>query len=563
MTARTIGALVLLAFTLLVGVARAEPPDNCLNPRAATDSVFAWLQPDSYDAKRATMCLDTTGRGPDELQRSAKRIKAIYDARGALVDMAAISDDPNYKNANGRQRVVPHEALPDIYVEKQRDGRWRWPKSSLDRVAQLDRDAHLISDSAVDKLPDWLRTSFLKVELWQYISLLLIFALGIVVRRIIAAIVANRVRKLVETLNQAWAARMVDVFASPGATLVMAGLLAVAYPQLRLPVKAAVIIAIVVKVLTAISVVWALYRLVDVLAARMQHKAELTESKLDDQVVPLVRKTLKAVVVVAGALFILQNLDVDVGSLLAGVGIGGLAFALAAKDTLANLFGSVMIFLDRPFQIGDWVVVAGAEGIVEEVGFRTTRIRAFDNSLITMPNSKFTENKITNYGAREFKRCFVTFNLTYDTSPEQMQAFVEGVRAIIRANEYTRKDFYEVHMSAFGAHSVDVMAYFFFVVDTWTAELRERHNFFLEVMRLASDLKVSFAFPTQTLHLDHVAQPGAPRQLPNPGSEEELATVVHAFGPDGRRARPAGPKITDGYLAVAETAGSTDDGEGG
>src|SRR5690606_27666735 len=124
----------------------------------------------------------------------------------------------------------------------------------------------------------------------------------------------------------------------PGATLVMAGLLAVAYPQLHLPIRAALVMEVAVRLIAAVALVWAAYRLVDVVSAALAHRAARTESKLDDQLVPLVRRSAKVATVILGGLFVLQNLDVDVGSLLAGLGIGGLAFALAAKDTLANFF---------------------------------------------------------------------------------------------------------------------------------------------------------------------------------------------------------------------------------
>src|SRR5690606_33156269 len=112
--------------------------------------------------------------------------------------------------------------------------------------------------------------------------------------------------------------------------------------------------------------------------------------------------------VIMGGLFILQNLNVNVASLLAGLGIGGLAFALAAKDTLANFFGSIMIFSDRPFQVGDWVKIGDAEGIVEEVGFRSSRIRTFYDSLLSIPNGKIVDTPIDNYGARVYRRTFTT-----------------------------------------------------------------------------------------------------------------------------------------------------------
>ncbi len=555
-----------ISLLLMVGVlwapqALGAPPEDCSTPRAATDSVFAWQQPESLDLSKATMCLDPGGRTPQALQQTAKHLKAVYDARALYVNMDDISDDPSWRDPDtGKTEVAPHPGLPDVVVALH-GNKWVWTRASLDRIdALFSESSSLLSDSTIDRLPEWLRGKVFGVETWQYLALLLVLLVGLILRRTIQFVVRRQVRDLVEKRGQAWAARLVDVFASPGATLLMAVLLRFAYPELRLPLGAALAMSVAVRVLIAVSLVWAAYRLVDVFAERLAHKASLTESKLDDQLVPLIRKFLKVFTVVAGVLFVLQNLNINVGSLLAGLGIGGLAVALAAKDTIANFFGSVMIFVDRPFQIGDWVVVDKAEGIVEEVGFRSTRIRTFYNSLITLPNARFMEAKIDNYGARMYRRTFVTLNLTYDTTPEQMQAFVEGVRAIIVANPNTRKDYYEVHMSGFGAHSLDVMLYFFFKVESWSAELRERHNVFLEIMRLAKELGVQFAFPTQTLLLDHVAAPGKERVVPEPHPVDGMAKVVNAFGPKGDKARPSGPRITDGYLAeTAPAAQSADD----
>jgi len=319
-------------------------------------------------------------------------------------------------------------------------------------------------------------------------------------------VVAARIEKTSQQLGRKWLAKVVDVVASPGATLVTAIILRIGYPQLLLPVAWSQALASVVRVLITISIVWASYRSVDLLAAKLADRAEKTESKLDDQLVPLLRKTLKVVVCVIGTILVLQNLRFDVTTLFASVSIGGLALGLAAKDTLANLFGSIMLFVDSPFQIGDWINFKGVDGTVEEVGFRSTRIRTFYNSVVVVPNAQLANELIDNYGQREFRRCLLTLGLTYDTTPEQMQAFVEGCRAIISANEHTRKDTFEVHMAGFGASSLDVMLYFFFRCDTWTVELRERHNIFLEIMRLADTIGVSFAFPTRTLHVESMAE---------------------------------------------------------
>ena len=132
----------------------------------------------------------------------------------------------------------------------------------------------------------------------------------------------------------------------------------------------------------------------------LKRRAEKTVSTLDDQLIPLLRKFLKAVVLVLGAVWILSRLDFNVTALLAGVSLGGLAFALAAQDTLKNMFGSLLIFLDKPFQVGDWIQADSIDGTVEEVGFRSTRVRTFANSVIYVPNGKLSDMMVNNMGMR-------------------------------------------------------------------------------------------------------------------------------------------------------------------
>lgn len=550
---KTLVPLVLLA-ALVVATPRAgAEPGDCATPRSAVQSVFEWQKPAQRDLARAASCLERDGRSQTAAEKLAQRIHAVYAAAGLVVDFERFSDDKDWVDPEtGRTEVIPNPSLPKIVVRKTPSGRWLWTSQSLAEVEASYQNTTGTLEAIVSRLPAWMRADVFGLKFWQLLALSLVFVAGLVVRKIIEYVVKARIRNLVENLGQRWATRLVDVFASPGATLVMAALLGIAHPHLALPVGMTVAVEVAIRIMVTVSIVWAIYRLVDVLAQRMAENAARTDSKLDDQLVPLVRKALKIVTVVAGTLFVLQNLSVNVGSLLAGLGIGGVAVALAAKDTIANFFGSIMIFVDRPFQIGDWVVIAGVEGIVEEVGFRSTRIRTFYNSLVTVPNAKFTEASIDNYGQRHYRRTYVTLNVTHDTTPSQMQAFVEGIRALIVSNEFTRKDYYEVHMSGFGASSLEVMVYFFFKVPSWSEELRQRHNVFLEIMRLARELSIRFAFPTQTLHVESLAAPGAKRHVPEPPQDSALSAVVHAFGPGGARARPQGPRLTDGYFAGTE-----------
>jgi MscS family membrane protein len=243
-----------------------------------------------------------------------------------------------------------------------------------------------------------------------------------------------------------------------------------------------------------------------------------------------------------GVIAILQNNGYNVASLIAGLGIGGLAVALAARETLANFFGSITIFMDRPFKIGDWIKVGNVEGTVEEVGFRSTRVRTFYNSLVSVPNSNLANTDIDNLGLRKYRRLKTVLNLTYSTTPEQMEAFVEGIKALVKANDHFRQDVYEVHFNSFGAHSLDVLVYVFLEVPDWSTELQQRHNFLLEVLKLAKEVGVEFAFPTQTLHMDSFHN-DQPREVGEQRSEEELASAVYSFGPNGEKKSAEGTHI--------------------
>ncbi len=554
---RLSGWLIALAATALTTAAQAKPIPNCGTPRNTVDSVFLWQLGEQQSLSRAATCFEKAGRTPSQLAQSARRLKAVYDAQGAYVRIDEISDDADYRDPDTQAaRLTPHADLPEVYVEKRGD-RWLWTAPSLDWIDAHYTESHRGIDRVVNALPPSLHGKLFNIAWWQYLALILLVLVGALVQRMLRAVVAKRLISLSQKLKRKWPAKVIDVIASPGATLVTAIVLRIGYPQLGLPLAVSAAMATTVRLLITVSVLWAIYRSIDVLSAWLAGRASRTESKLDDQLVPLLRKSLKVAVFVMGTLVILQNLHFNVTTLLTSVSIGTLAIGLAAKDTLANLFGSVSIFIDGPFQIGDWINVMGVDGSVEEVGFRSTRIRTFYNSVVVIPNARVADSKIDNFGQRQYRRCKVTLGLTYDTTPEQMQAFVEGCRGIIKNNSMTRKDNYEVHMVGFGDSALEVMLYFFFECNSWSDELRERHNIFLELMRLARALGVSFAFPTRSLHIESAPTHSDERAVP---SLEALSHTVENYGPGGADARPDGPQITGhGYLARSPNSGVGDD----
>lgn len=257
-----------------------------------------------------------------------------------------------------------------------------------------------------------------------------------------------------------------------------------------------------VAVIFSAATFWALYRLVGPVTQAMKRAADKTESDLDDQLVPLLSKTSKVFIVILAVLTIIQSLGVNVFSLVAGLGIGGLAIALAAKDTAANFFGSLMILFDQPFKRGDWIKVDDIEGTVTDIGFRSTRIRTFYDSEVVIPNSTVANANIDNMGRRQFRRVYTKLGVTYSTSNEQINKFTQGVRDIIIDHDCTRKDKIHVNFNSLGDSSLDILLYFFIAVNSYEAELKTREDILLSIMNLAKELKIDFAFPSRSIYME-------------------------------------------------------------
>ena len=552
------GAIALLAMlavpaACLPARAHAQAPvqageADCSTPRRALATWLANLQEGREHTDLAIRCFEWDRAGVPERDRStvALRLKRVLDARGHFVVLDEIPDEEEPEDTT---RVTPFpNNLPSFYLVR-RDAAWLISAESIRATPSLyDETFALDVDALLASAPPWLRDRVLGLAWWQLLGLLLAIVTAFLLRQVVGWIVRSQGTKVLSRIAKSLDAELVRRAAMPIGTLGAVLLLDWMIPWLRLGGELSRVVVFGLRVGAAVSAVLIVYRMVDVLADVLGRRAEKTTSKLDDQLVPLVRKSLKVVTVILGLIFVLQNMEVDVASLIAGVSLGGLAFTLAARDTVANLFGSLSIFADQPFQVGDWVVMQGVEGIVEEVGMRSTRVRTFYRSLVSIPNSKVADGVIDNYGARDARRTYIKLAVQYDTTPAQMQAFCEGVRAILAASPAVKKDAYHVYFSGFGDSALEVMLYFFFVAETWADELEARHHVFLEILRLASMLGVQFAFPTRTLHLASAAAPEArmPARVPD---EQALAETILAFGPGGERSQPDGKPLTHGFFA--------------
>lgn len=279
------------------------------------------------------------------------------------------------------------------------------------------------------------------------------------------------------------------------------------FDSLDLPPNLDKYLSLFVKIMLTFHVIRLIYFAIEALGDLFSNLASRTNTHLDDQLAPFATKTLKVVVVVLGVLIALQNFGVNVVSLLAGLGLGGLALALAAQDTVANLFGSVTILLDNPFKIGDLIKVGDTEGIVEEIGFRSTRLRTAYNSQVSIPNSIVAKEKVDNLGARHRRRIKQVLGVVYETPTEKITAFCEGLRAMLKKNTNVDQQDILVNLANFGASTLDINVSFHLKVSTSEDEAKDVHEIYVEIIELAGKMGIDFAYPTQTLLMKRANPP--------------------------------------------------------
>lgn len=518
-----------------------EVPETLLDARATMqtfmNAMTAVSQGEKGQVDTAISTLDLSYLPAVIQQEKGKALATMLLSVMERSKAVALSQIPRQPKSD--KYVFGRYAQGDVNIVKQADGRWLFSQQSLRALPEIveglletptkngSQDPQVALPFYIhlrSKLPDVLKGGFL-LEYWQWLGIFFVVIVGFIADKLVAWFLSKNVKRW--KVNHTAFNGVEDAILRPLGLMAMAMIWWFLLGLLGLPDTAQVILSVAVKLLVSLSAVWSAFRLVDIINALLMRKALATVNRFDDLLVPMVTKSLKVFVVVMGIIFSADNLNIDVTSLLAGLGIGGLAFALAAKDLLGNFFGSLTVLLDRPFQIGDWVVIGDVEGSVEAVGFRSTRIRTFYNSLITLPNAILTTTKIDNMGARRYRRMKSMLGLTYDTPPEKIDAFCEGIRVLIGLHPYMRKDYYQVYFNQYNAASLDILVYVFWETPDWNTELRERHRFLLDILRLAKQLEVEFAYPTQTLYLkqDQAAVESVTRQFSPAMSEADAFEI--------------------------------------
>jgi len=267
---------------------------------------------------------------------------------------------------------------------------------------------------------------------------------------------------------------------------------------LVLPAIASAAITHSYSLVLALLIGWMIARLFDAIYQEyLVPWADRTDNDLDDQLLPILRKGIKMMIWVLAIIIGLNNAGYDVGALIAGLGIGGLAFAMAAKDTVSNIFGGFTIFTDTPFRLKDRIIVSGYDGTVEEIGIRSTRLKTLAGRIVTIPNAKFSDAPVENISVEPSRKIILDLGLTYDTKADELQDAMDTLKAINDANNNTEEKTI-VAFSSFGDFSLNIRLIYYIKKGCDVAGTQTEIN--MAVLRQFNEKGLEFAFPTQTLY---------------------------------------------------------------
>lgn len=503
---------ILLSLVWLLFASSALFAQNAQAPEVSLESPYNtmyvhlyYLQVDSYEPAQAAVTLFRTGDSLTNISNSIK-LKQIFDGNGLFVRLNQLPQEPNFMDSTTQKPYYTPfpEELPDVYLEKINE-QWLFSEETVKMIPSLHKKTYpLGTDRLLTLLPQMGQQRFLGLATWQYLSLVIIFLLGWIAYKILAGLLLPIVRRLLGSYLQLEFLendKLIKVVRAISLVFLF-WFIRIIVPVLQLPIAAAEVVILVLKIILTVFLVVLGIRLVRLAMDYAMHFAQGTEQRMDEQLVPIIRRSLMIVFVIIGVFHILRLLDVNIAALIAGVSIGGLALALAAQDTVKNLIGSAMIFFDRPFQIGDYIIGGGVEGTVKEVGFRTTRIQTSDTSIISVPNGTIANVAITNKGVRVYRLLATTLTLTYNTSPDLIEKFIEGLRRMILEHPMTKKEDYYVHLSALDASSLNILFRTYVETDAYATELMVKEQFLLGILRLAHSLNVQFAFPSSTIYVE-------------------------------------------------------------
>jgi MscS family membrane protein len=355
-----------------------------------------------------------------------------------------------------------------------------------------------IVNMAYPWLEKWL--SFFQDNLPSLLGALLIVLLFLGLRKYLIQYIFKWIKRWTSN-KESYYPRIIDAVESPLRLFILVVGIFLALRILPLSIVADAAIVKIFRSVVIVIIGWAVFRFSkteSLISREIQERLDV-----DEILVPILSKVLHFIIIALVIVMISNEWNYDINGFIAGLGLGGLAIDLAAQDALANIFGGMVIILEKPFTIGDWIKTSSVEGIVETITFRSTLIRGFDQAVITVPNSTLAKEAITNYSRMGKRRIFYHLGLTYSTSVEDMQTCVNRIRKMLSEHPEIHPETIMVNFEHFGESSLDIMIYCFTNTTVWHEYLRVRQDVNLKIMAIVEDMNLRLALPTRTLYVQN------------------------------------------------------------
>ncbi len=341
----------------------------------------------------------------------------------------------------------------------------------------------------------------------KILTAFIIFLFFLFLRKVFSKYIIKALLKLSKKTSSEIDDRLIESFKKPlNGIFVVIGLL-IAFYILPLSTEIKTTVFVLSRSMIIILIAWGINNFLDSSSFLFSGIQKRVGLELNEAVVPFISKLLKAVLITLAGVLVISELGYDISGFIAGLGLGGLAFALAAQDTAANIFGGIIVLLDKPFTVGDWIVTPSVEGVVEEINLRSTRVRTFAQSLVVMPNSKLTNEPITNWSKMGKRRVRFNVGVTYDTSKEILQKSVDRIKNMLEEHPDVHKETIVVRFDTFNSSSLDILVYFFTNTIEWQKYLEIKENVNYKIMEIIEQEGTSFAFPSRSIYIEQTPDP--------------------------------------------------------
>jgi MscS family membrane protein len=383
---------------------------------------------------------------------------------------------------------------------------------TFNEITDVTRITHALHDTVgeiiVSKLPipdsviEFFDIKFFGNPLGVWSSALIVFLIFLSLRKQLSKLLTVTALKWVNKTESSLDDEILHVLLRPIAFgMVILGF-KVAFSFLTFPEAFSQMIANTISTLTTALIAWALYRIIqlfqnsdDLIAKRFETDNGITLAKL-------LLTILKMIVLIVAGIDILSTWGINITGFVASLGLVGMAFALAAKDTASNFFGSMVIFTDQPFKVGDWIKTPDVEGTIEHIGIRSTKVRTFARALVSVPNGNIADTAILNWSEMEKRQIKMTLGQTYATTAAQMRSILKEIRELLHNDADIHQDTIYVHFTEFQDSALGIFCYFFTKTTVWGEYMQVRERINLELMEIVEKNGASFAFPSQSLYIE-------------------------------------------------------------